>query len=55
MGAWLFPDDEFASEEPKTLLKEADENKDGKLSMQEVLKNYELFVDDESPSTHDEL
>ena len=55
MTGWLFPDDEFAAEEPKTLIKEADDNKDGKLSMPEIVKNYELFIDEDEPSNHDEL
>ena len=56
MKLWLFPDDDFSTEEPKTLIKEADEDKDGKLSMDEIKKNYKVFVEDEADdSNHDEL
>ena len=56
MKLWLFPDDDFSTEEPKNLIKEADEDKDGKLSMDEIKKNYKVFVEDEADdSNHDEL
>ncbi|XP_058955296.2 reticulocalbin-2 [Pocillopora verrucosa] len=56
MKSWLFPDDDFSTEEPKTLIKEADEDKDGKLTMDEIMKNYKVFIEDEpEDSSHDEL
>lgn len=55
MRSWLFPDDDFSIEEPKTLIKEADEDKDGKLTMDEIMKNYKVFIEDEPDSNHDEL
>lgn len=56
MKGWLFPDDDFSTEEPKTLIKEADDNKDGQLSMDEIMKNYKVFIEDEpDDSNHDEL
>lgn len=56
MKSWLFPDDDFSIEEPKTLIKEADENHDGKLTMDEIMKNYKVFIEDEQDdSNHDEL
>jgi len=56
MKNWLFPDDDFSTEEPKTLIKEADDNKDGKLSMDEIMNNYKVFIEDEpEDSNHDEL
>ena len=56
MKGWLFPDDDFSTEEPKTLIKEADDDKDGKLSMDEIMKNYKVFIEDEpEDSNHDEL
>lgn len=56
MKHWLFPDDDFSTEEPKTLIKEADDDKDGKLTMDEIMKNYKIFIEDEpEDSSHDEL
>ena len=56
MRKWLFPDDDFATEEPETLIKEADDSKDGKLSMDEVMRHYKVFVEDhQDDSMHDEL
>ena len=56
MKSWLFPDDDFSQEEPKTLIKEADDNKDGKLSMDEIMNNYKVFIEDEpNDENHDEL
>lgn len=56
MKSWLFPDDDFSTEEPKALIKEADDDKDGKLSMDEIMKNYKVFIEDEpEDSNHDEL
>lgn len=54
MKSWLFPDDDFSIEEPKALIKEADDDKDGKLSMDEIMKNYKVFIED-ADSDHDEL
>lgn len=54
MKSWLFPDDDFSTEEPKALIKEADDDKDGKLSMDEIMKNYKVFIED-ADSDHDEL
>ena len=38
------------------MIKEADDDKDGKLSMDEILKNHKVFVDDPMANeNHDEL
>jgi len=57
MRKWLFPDEDMSQEEPPAMMKEADDNKDGKLSMEEILKNYKVFVDDPplGGADHDEL
>lgn len=57
MRRWLFPDEDMSHEEPPAMMKEADDDKDGKLSMDEILKNYKVFVDDPhiEGSDHDEL
>ncbi|EDO49919.1 predicted protein, partial [Nematostella vectensis] len=52
---WLFPDDDMAKEEPAHMIKEADDNKDGKLSMEEILKHSSVFVDNGETPEHDEL
>lgn len=59
MRHWVLPDDEFAAEEPKKLMKEADDDKDGKLSIDEINKHLDLFMDtsveENEDSEHDEL
>ncbi|KAK3711822.1 hypothetical protein QZH41_013229, partial [Actinostola sp. cb2023] len=57
MKRWLFPDEDMPHEEPPALMKEVDDDKDGKLSMDEILKNYKVFVDDplDGDNGHDEL
>lgn len=57
LSKWLFPDEDMSREEPPAMMKEVDDNKDGKLSMEEILKNYKVFVDDPpiGGSDHDEL
>ena len=59
MRHWVLPDDELAAEEPKKLMKEADDDKDGKLSIGEINKHLHAFMDtnlEENDETeHDEL
>lgn len=59
MRHWVIPEDEFATEEPKKLMKEADDDKDNKLSLDEIHKHLNLFMDvpdtDENEMEHDEL
>jgi len=60
MRHWVIPDDEFATEEPKKLIKEADDDKDNKLSLDEIHKHLSLFMDtpdngEDSEMEHDEL
>lgn len=54
---WLFPDEDMPLEEPPAMIKEADDDKDGKLSIDEILKNHKVFVDDPmaNEKDHDEL
>ena len=58
--AWIMPDDyDHSVSESQHLIHEADANRDGVLSKQEILDKYELFVasqaTDFGPALHDEL
>ena len=47
---WVLPETEFAmaQEEAKHLVTSADDNKDGKLSEEEIVNNHETFVGSEA-------
>lgn len=47
MKSWFFFDDDFLIEELKIFIKEVDENYDGKFIMDEIMKNYKVFIEDE--------
>lgn len=56
MKSWLFLDDDFFIEEFKIFIKEVDEDKDGKFIMDEIMKNYKVFIEDEFEDlSYDEL
>lgn len=56
MKFWFFLDDDFFIEELKIFIKEVDEDKDGKLLMEEIKKNYKVFIEDEVDDlNYDEL
>lgn len=50
MKLWVLPETEFAmaQEEAKHLVTSADDNKDGKLSEEEIVNNHETFVGSEA-------
>jgi Ca2+-binding EF-hand superfamily protein len=54
--AWVIPAmDELAIEEATHLLTEADKNKDGKLSMDEITSSHDLFVGSQATDYGDAL
>lgn len=56
MRAWLIPDiQQTAKEEVDHLITEADHDKDEKLSIQEIVEEYQLFVGSEATNYGEHL
>lgn len=53
---WLIPDQhEIANDEAEHLIAVCDEDKDGQLSLDEIVKNYEVFLESELTDHGDRL